>query len=357
MKLKINQKDLKEGFDKVCKCTGKGNNIYILSGILMVAKNNQLCLKSTNLEYGMQVFLDCDIDIEGEVVIPGKEIHQFISKLPDSDIYIVKEKDKLKINNNNSKFVTECWNVKEFPEFKKVNKQEVLFDQKQLKDMFNKVAFAASKNDNNKPQLNGIKLLIENKKIDVAATNTYRLSCYSDDIDLDKNVDLIVPVKSIDVLVSLLEEGEVKIVFDNSFIEFNFNNISFQSRLISGEYPNYKQIIPENDDVSIKINVEQFKKSLERVLIVSEDIELSVVDKKINITNYDSGIDINEVIECETEGNQLKIIFDGNYLLDSIKNIKTISMNIYGKDELSPLLIKEENNNKWKYIIMPIRRV
>jgi DNA polymerase-3 subunit beta len=363
MKLQINQEFLEEGLKLVNKCISKNTSFYILTGVYLKTVDGGIMLKSTDLEIGIELFLKCDVQEEGEMIIPSEKLIKYVTKLPkDCNIKINTKNNgkKILIKSDVSQLTLNLWDAKEFPDFKKVTKNKINFDSSDLRKIFKKVEYATS-NGEQQPGLSGIKMIIEDNNLDVVATDTYRLSYYFDnDMNVKNKIDIILPAKAINVLLPLLEIGKVELIFNDSFINFNLlesnKDIKLQSRIIQADYPNYKQVIPNENDKKIKVNKDKFKNSIERLNVINSDyLKMTFQNDKLIMENNENGDEIEEKIECQTKDDQLIIGIDGEYILDCLKNIDTNEIIIEGKNELSPLVIKEIDNNNWKYILMPKR--
>lgn len=363
MKLEINQSILEEGLKLVNKCISSSTSFYILTGVYLKTVDNGIILKTTDLEIGIELFLKCEVQEEGEMIIPSEKLIKYITKLPKSCNIKINTKNndkKILIKSDVSQLTLNLWDAKEFPDFKKVTENKIDFDSTDIRKIFKKVEYATSSGEQ-QPGLSGIKMIIEDNNLDVVATDTYRLSYYFDNnMNVENKIDIILPAKAINVLLPLLEDGKVELSFNDSFINFDLidsnKNIKLQSRIIQADYPNYKQVIPDGNDKKIKIDKEKFKNSIERLNVINSDyLKMTFQNDKLVMENNENGNEVEEKIECEMKGDELIIGIDGKYILDCLKNIDTHEIIIEGKNELSPLVIKEMDNNNWKYILMPKR--
>ena len=195
----------------------------------------------------------------------------------------------------------------------------------------------------------------------LAATNTHRLAVVSATLDNslgDKKV--IVPAKILQEISAMLEtEGEVKISFSDKTANFIFDNLFVTTRLISGDFPNFSNLLNLEHNIFVKVNPEEFLQALERVSVIAKETDYEMVallfngdGLKISSTSAEVGT-AEEFVSAEVEGGELDIAFNYNYLTDVLKVIDAEKTKIGMSGTLKPIDFQENN---FRYIVTPVRR-
>lgn len=370
MKIECLQENLNKGLNIITHITSKNNTLPILNNILVETLKNELKLAATNLEIGMEVNVRCKIIENGKMLIPSQLFSEYISTLPQKNIIISSlEDNKVNINcdDGNINTTINCFNSDDFPIIPEIDKKEkITVNTKDIKNILYRVINSVSLN-NTRPEINGILFKIENNLMFIVGTDGYRLSEGITKINNEKelNKEIIIPLSTAQEINKILQniDGDVEIYISENQILFIFEDIKLISRLIVGNYPDYKQIIPEKYKTSFTINKSNFTNIIKNVGLFADrntnDVKIEIKDKKISIKSRNSEVGENFVnIEADVNGEDNKIIFNYRYLLDGINNINSDKIEISFFDENNPAVIKSiDNEDKeiYKYILMPIR--
>ncbi|MFW6015385.1 MAG: DNA polymerase III subunit beta [bacterium] len=359
MKTKINRSELNDALEILSKGTTNKQTMPILTGILMETIEDKLRLFSTDLVIGIETFVDCEIIESGGLVVPDQLLKNYINKLIDDTITISTKEHKLKVESSTGKIEFPGFRADEFPTTSDYSNEPLILYQDDLKYLFDKTKFAVSQNSNEtNSTLSSLKLKTENNGIITVGTNTYRLSYTKKDIDITDDLNVNLPLKTVDILSKkLLSTGEVKIYQKEGMLKFELDNYNVYSRIVQGEYPNYQIIMSTDNDIKIKVDKEELKLALERVALLNEEgvVKLNINDDFIVVNEYNAQTgNAEDYVECEKTGEDLSININSKYMIDAIKSMDNNVMIIEGADSLKPLLIKEEDSD-WKYIVMPVR--
>lgn len=358
MKFKVSQNKFKKAINQVIKgIGGKGNNL-LLSNILLMVKEKGIVLFSTDSTLSIEKKIKCPVVETGKMLLPGEILKKYISRLPEGTVYFKTENDKAKMKSESSgkisKMSLRSFNPYDFPERKNIKGKEIKIDQKKFKELLQKVSIAIA-DDNENAVLNGMGIQSQKGKLIGVGTNTFKLSYYESNIDVEEDINLIIGKKVASILISLLDEGKLKIIHNDNTVKFVFGNTRIHSALITGEYPDYEHIIPDGLDVLVEIEKDSLKEVLERVIIL-DDQNAVLIETNDGLEFYNEGFsgDIRDKIECEPN-QDITIAIDGSYLLDFISKTEDDIIQIKGEDSKTPLIIKEKNKDDWLYIIMPLR--
>jgi len=371
------QENLKHGLLIVSNATSKNINLPILNNILIKAKDNIIQLVSTNLEIGIVHNIRGKIDNEGEFTVNSRVITDYVNLLPGDKVSIEEKDGELLVECQNYKTKVKGQEAKEFPLLPSVEKDGFYeVDVVQFKKALAQVVFAVSNNEL-RLELSGVFFSFSQDGLTLAATDSYRLAekrirIKSSNIKGDKKV--IVPVKTAQDLtriISLLEdfgekadEGQtVKIYLSDNQILFSFKSTELISRVISGQYPDYQQIIPSEFKTSILVDRQELTRAVKASAIFSKtginDINLIFFpDKNETIISSASGQtgESSTNLQCSVTGENNDATVNFRYLLDGLNNIETKKIKIEVINNSTPCLIKGEGDDSYLYIIMPIRQ-
>jgi len=363
------QDNLKKGLNIVGNVSVKNINLPILNNILIKTyKNNEVELISTNLEIGISHKFRSKVEKEGEFTVESKIIHDYINLLPGDKVSIENKDDELLVKCDNYKTKIKGESAKEFPLIPTIKKDEFcLIDLMSFKNTLNKIAFSASVGDN-RPELSGVLFDFKNNNLTLAATDSYRLAEKTISVKENSlnNKKVIIPIKTIQELLRILSnlnnnEKEIKICLSENQILFEFDSINIISRLINGNYPDYKQIIPDKYVTEVELNNSDLIRAIKASSLFTKtginDIILVIKEKEIIISSSsgqsgETSINLPAIIN----GEKNDITVNYRYLLDGLNNLSSEKVILKLIDSQTPCLLKNKDDENYLYIIMPIRQ-
>jgi len=361
MKIKILKENLAEAVQALQNVIPSRVTLPVLNNFLMETQKDGLRMIATDLDIGISKIISAEIQEEGKITIPAKKFAEIVRELPDGEIDIsVKKNNSIHINCANSFFKLMGIPAEEFPKIPKIEKEEDLtLEQKELKRMLELTIFAVSR-DETRYILNGVLFDLQEKTFNLVATDGRRLSLVTKDIEKSGNFQIIVPLKTIQELNRLLkEEGMVKIIQSENQVCFELNGLTIISRLIEGEFPNYRQVIPEEKRNKLKIKREPFLQAIRRASLFttaeSLSVKLEIFKEKIVISKIVPEIgEAREEIPIEYQGKELAIGFNPHYLIDVLKSIKEEEIPLELEDSDKPGVIRLPN---YIHIVLPMQLV
>jgi DNA polymerase III subunit beta len=194
----------------------------------------------------------------------------------------------------------------------------------------------------------------------MVATDSYRLSWK--ELDVQGSVsgweDCIIPTKTLNEVARLAGsvEEEVQIKMQDKQVMFKLGDMVVSSRLIEGQFPNYKQLVPKGEKTSVKVSREDLSAVVKRALIFGHNMRLGVYGDHLSVTTETPEVgDSKEEIPAEVQGEEMEIGFNGSYLLDGVSSVETDNVEIRLDDPQKPALIKNDESDKFNYILMPVR--
>lgn len=361
MEFKIQQDVFNKALKEVFKAVSKKDMLAIARGILATIEDNQLTLLGTDLTIAIKKTVECESVENGQVVIPAELFVRYVKELPNEEIKItVNENYKIKVTTGRGKVNFDGMNPKEFPSITKFTSEPITINQGDLKYLFEKVKDFKFKGDN-QPTLSSVMLSKKDNQLVAVATDTARLSIASIDFNgIISDSETIIPARTVDTLTSMLGNQEANIYYKEGWLKFDLGDSILFSRLTSGMYPNYKSVMPDDNNVTIRVDKLQLESTVKRCIILSDDgvVNLTVNDDEMFVSSINSlsdEVDSIEKIECEKTGDDLSVNINGNYILDSLKASYSDVVICEGSGKKSPLIIKDENDENWLSLLMPIR--
>lgn len=372
MKIKIKKELLLENLNKVSKAISTKNLIPILSGIKFDLTKEGLTLTASDNDITIQTFIpadnkDMEIEKEGSIIIQGKYVLDIVRKLPDEFINIeVIDELKILIYAENSEFNLNGINQKEYPNVALENsKNFVKINTKLFKTIINQTAFATS-TDESRPILTGINIKITGDILECSATDSYRLAKKQVKLNeiAGETYNIIVPGKNIVEFMKILNEGNEELeihIFSNKVL-FKQNNLLFQSRLVSGNYPNVNNLIPSDSFLKITANLSNLYDVIDRASILTSDKEKNIVTLETNknlLIVRSSSAEIGRVEEkmniTKDNEEEIKISFSAKYMMDALRSFEGDTVELAFEGEVKPIIIKDVEDPNLTQLVLPIR--
>ncbi len=348
----------------------KKNTLPILSNVLLQLKDKKLSIVATDLDI---IFYDeiSEVKIinEGSTTTSAAILYDILRKITsNSEInFDLKTSNKLSLKSDNSDFNLLCLPTDNFPTFTdEFEGNDFVLNDKRFLKLLNKTKISIS-NDDTRHYLNGVYLHITEAQgrnfITGVATDSHRLSSSSIEIENVGNfMPLILPRKTVYQLCSILSENtkELKMQTSENKIKFTIGNMKLISKVIDGKFPDYKKVVPVNNDKKLTIKSKEFINSIERVASVSldrkEGVKLNIqkdnIQLSVNSANSGEG---NEKIKAEFSSDNLNISFNSKYLIDIASEIEDSNLIMNLKDSVSPVLIQDISDKNSYYVIMPMK--
>lgn len=358
--------DLSEAVLKVSKAISNKVANPILEGIKLVAEDGTLTLSATDTELAIEKKIKADIKLEGETVVPGKFFSEFLKKLASERIELVlNEKNQLKIRYTDSETLVACYPSLEYPSFQKIDSNEYFaLSKKDFKALINKSIFAVALDDS-RPILKGVLLEIEEKEIRAVALDGYRLALIKKPLaHTNIKVSVIVPSKSLNEISRILEDSEdiVNIYIQKNYLMIDLGDTKIITKLLDGEFLNYRQIISNNYETVVTINKEQFEDSLERAALLSRVgqnnlVKLDIKENNLLITSNSELGTIKENVNIVLKGKDLNIAFNARYFTEALRANVNEFVKISFNNSANPCIITPHESEEFLYLILPVRMI
>ncbi|MDD3190586.1 MAG: DNA polymerase III subunit beta [Candidatus Pacebacteria bacterium] len=377
MKITCTQENLNKALSIVGKVINKNTTLPILNNVLLKTDKKGLRLSSTNLELGVNYWIGGKIEEEGEITIPTKLFANFVASIPDGNVEIKTREDMVNIKCNSYKINIKGIDAKEYPLAPKIE-NDFLFKVKSedFKEAVVQVLPSVSMSES-RMEITGILLdfsEIEDGRIVLVSTDSYRLAQKTIQLSRENinkeslnalgNIrSVIIPKNAMQELSrDLSEESEMlEIVIAENQIVFNFGKAVIISRLIEGNYPQYKQVIPEKFMSQAVMDIKDISNAVKISGLFSSASNNSVKfkmgsDGKIEVSSEANELgNNNSRIVAKTSGKELEVVYNYKYLMDGLNSVLGNEVVLDINDENSPSILKTSSDETFIYVIMPIR--
>ncbi|MGI6697823.1 MAG: DNA polymerase III subunit beta [Clostridiales bacterium] len=364
MKIVCSKDQLLEGILITQKAVPPRTTLPILQGILFDCRDHSLYIRATDLEIGIECRVEAEVVEKGWVVLDSRLLGEIVRKLPPEEVEItVNESNIAEITCANSRFRLQGQGGEEFPQLPQVDGEKSLsIPQDLFKSMIRQVVFACAVEET-RPILTGALIECSRGELSMAALDGFRLAVRTARLDsLSDDITAVVPAKTLNEIQRIMKDtqDDVKIEFTGSHVLFGLENTRVISRVLEGEFINYRQIIPDEYGTSIRLKNIDLLESCERASLLAREgrnnlIKLNIAKDILEITSNAEIGEVREELAVETEGKDLEIAFNSKYLTDALKVIEDEYVNIEFTTSVSPCIIKPEGSEAYTYLLLPVR--
>lgn len=366
MKLICEGLDLSDAVLKVLRATAVRTTNPILEGIKLHASEDTLTLSATDLEISIEKTIPADVKIPGDVVVPGKFFADFVKKLSNEQIELtLTDQNTLKIKYTDSEGYLQCLSADEFPIIKDlISPETISIATEDLKQLIDKTIFSVAVDDA-RPILKGCLFEIENNQMTSVALDGYRLAMFKTDVNSSaKKMSCIVPARSLSEISKLIstENESIDLLISQNHLLVNDGSVKIITRLLEGEFINYRQVIPSTTTTTITVSKAQLEDGLDRASLLARMdknnlVKFDIRDKVLTLTSASNIGNVTENITISLDGKDLAIAFNARYLSDCMHTINDEFIKMNFTSQIAPCTICSAEEDKYLYLILPVRIV
>lgn len=342
------------------------HTLPILSNVLLEKKGDRLTLLATDIEIQITTSTEgAGGDGDGAVTVGARKLQEILRSLPDTtEVSLVLEDKRLLVRGGKSRFSLQTLPADDFPRMT-VNEGETKqfsISQKAFRQLISKTQYSMAAQDV-RYYLNGLLLLVEGKELRAVATDGHRLAYASVEIDTDlPRQEMILPRKTVLELNRLLLDNEdaLNITLTPNQVRFAFGSVVLVSKLIDGKFPDYERVVPATLKNHMKVGRQTLMQAMQRAAILTNEkfrgvrVVLGENSLKLIAANAEQEEAVEE-IEVDYTGDVIDVGFNVGYLLDVLNNIHTEEIQWSFNDANSSALITVPGNDRFKYVVMPMR--
>ncbi len=362
MKFTISKQAFLDAIQQVQHVVSARTTLAILSNVLLKARAGMLELTTTDLDVGVSGTVAADVEEAGATTLPARRLATIIRELPADEVEVnVDEKNVASIRSGPSTFKLLGLTSEEFPPLARFDGgSEFKMEQSQLRDCLRRTSYAIS-TDETRYVLNGILFSFKDNLLTMVATDGRRLAMVEQELEFPQSheIEFIVPTKAVNELSRLLgDEGEVTIKVTGSQAGFDMGRSLLVTKLIEGNYPNYRQVIPGEPKERIQIERESFLRSVSRVSLLasekSNSVKLQFAPGNVEIVAASQDIgEARESMAIPYKGPTMTIAFNPEFLMAPLRNLSADEITLNLIDEISPGVIRV--GSTFLYVLMPMR--
>ncbi len=363
MKLQATQENLAKALNTVARVASGRSTLPILSNVLLKTVGTRLSIAATNLDIAITQFVGSKISQEGSITVPAKLMQDFIASLPPGVINLELEENKLHVSTDKYQSVINGVPAEEFPVMPSISKgQSWKLPGDEFKRALQQVIIAAS-SDEARPVLTGTHVYTSDGKLFMVATDSYRLAEKTVS-STKEDINLLIPTSAMQDLLRIISDynDEVTVKHDEQQVMFKAGDVELVARLIEGQYPDYRRLIPQKFNTTATLNRNDFLNITKVSSLFAREsagsVTIAVDDKakQISIKAIASQLGENTAAaEAKVSGSAGQITLNSRYLLDGLQAFSGEQVTFGFNGKLEPSVIKDPGGSDYLHIIMPLK--
>ncbi|MCU1360182.1 MAG: dnaN [Ilumatobacteraceae bacterium] len=341
--------------------TGRTGTLPVLSGLRLELVGDRLTVTGTDLDLTIQLEVAVGGEVDGGVVLPARLSSDIVRSLPAGKVEVSVDDDEVKISGGRSQFSVRPLSLDDYPRLTTPASSAVTLDAAAFGEALRQVVRAAS-TDEARPILTGVMLTAENDGLRLVATDSYRLAVR--DLPgvsvLGADQKVLVPGRALNELQRVLGMGgELVLRLGERDATFEIGSTRLTTRLIEGEFPNYRQLIPASHPNTLTVDREPLLEAIRRVKILARDatpvrLQISADGLKLTAITQDVG-NATEELDATAEGADLTVAFNPEYLAAGIEAVGADQITLSTIDALKPAVVRGVGRDDYLYLLMPVR--
>jgi DNA polymerase-3 subunit beta len=371
MNISVKRLELVSGLQTVVRAAATRSTIHALAGVLISARDGSIELTATDTEIGLRSQVDAAVSAPGSMLLPGRLLTDILRMLDSDEITLIQkpERGDVEISSGQSRFAIKSLPVEDFPRLPVATADGALvLPARVFAQTIDRVARAASR-DETRPVLTGILMSVADRELRMVATDSYRLSVKETRVETpgSQQFEANVPARALQEASRVIadsEDEEVSIATQHNQIVFGIGPVTLSSRLIEGQFPNYRQLLPESYEHEIRIDKREFLTVVRRVSLMAQrnmPLRLKFEQGSVTISAQTPDVgEASEAIPVNYTGEVLEIGFNPQFLQDGLEAVEAEELVLKLISPLRPGLIEaasggEEAQDRLLYLIMPVR--
>ena len=362
LKIECEKSLLAAAIEGVSRAITNRSAIPVLEGIYLQAEGFKLTLTGYDMEMGITTTIDCNVLVPGEMVLDAKLLGSMVSRMPAGNVTIDMDDEGMAIISGGvAEFEIPAMNASDYPSLPNTKADYAIsMPTAQLREMIEKTIYAVA-TDDKKPAHTGELFVMEPGRLTIVALDGYRLAVLGRSVECKRDIRFIIPAKTLQELLKVMggPEDPVQIDANRRYVVFTTNGYTIMSRLIEGEFLDYKRVIPDGCRTKVTVDARDFINVIERAsLIITERLK-----NPLRIT-FDGNITVRcetqlgrvvDELDAKVEGDALEIGFNNRYLLDALRNARCDRLVLELGGQLSPVKILPADGGDFLFLVLPVR--
>ena len=362
LRLRCSREELAEQLALVSRAVSTRSAVQVLQGVMLRGEADRLHLAATDMELSLRASLEADVAEEGAAVVPGRLLGDIARLLPEGEVSITAKADEgsLHVECGTASYRLQAYSVEDFPRLPEVDAVQAFeVEAGALLDTIGRVSRAASR-DESRPVLTGVLVQFEAQKLVMAATDSYRLAVKEADLGAAApSLEAIVPARALGELARIAGDADaVELGVLENQIVFRVDGVWLTTRRIDGQFPNYRQLLPETFEHEVRASRAELADVVRRVSVLAErsnPLRLRFAEGELTASTQTPDVgEAKESLPIEFAGEPLEIGFNPSFLREGIESIDADDVVLRLISPLRPVVIQGTSED-YTYLLMPIR--
>lgn len=365
MQLKAERDPLLDGLQTAARALSTRTTLPSLGGIMLVAAGGKLSARATDSELAVTVEIDAEVEGEGQILLPGRLLADVARSLPQGPVTISEratERD-VEITAGTARFHLRLLDAEDFPRLPELEGDAIAMPAQALAETVERVARAASR-DEVRPILTGIMVSVEGNSLTMVATDSYRLSVKRTELSeaVSQPFEANVPARAMRELARVVSGGgieEVRVAMPGNQIVFAAGGVVLSSRLIDGQFPNYRQLLPDAFDHDVKLPRGELLDVTRRIRYLAQrnaPLKMAFAEGELTVAAETPEIgDASESMPCAFSGEAMEIAFNPQFFIEGVESVESEEVVLRLTSPLRPGLLQAAGSEDFSYLVMPIR--
>jgi DNA polymerase-3 subunit beta len=360
VKFRCDRDDLSEALQTVQRGVSTRPGIPALTGVLLEAKTDAMTLTTTDLEVSAQLVMPVQVQADGLALVPARLLADMVKSLPQAPVEFEADQGQARLRCAAFEGNVRLLPAEDFPAWQEPTGSKVTLEAMKFAEAVGQVARAASR-DEARPTLTGVLLEVSREGITLVATDSYRLALRDLTATSMGEAQALVPERALTEAGRAAggeEKGDIDLVVDQSQVTFRIGALTLTSRLIEGQFPNYRQLLPDGYESLLTVSRQQLLDAVRRVGLLAREnapvrMEFNALGVRLSSSSPDLGEAV-EAVEARYEGEDITVAFNPQYLADGLAAASGETIRLEIKDGLKPGVVRGEGS-EFTYLVMPVR--
>lgn len=362
LRLTCSASDLAQKVALTARAISTRTTVQVLSGLLLSAERGQLDLAATDMDLSLRTSLEAEVESEGRVVVPARLLVEVARLLPQPIVTLEHRHEEgiVLLTCGSAQYRLHTYSAEDFPRLPEVGAPSTFAVSRQpFLHTLSRVSRAASR-DESRPVLTGILVRVEGSRLVMAATDSYRLAVKETVLEGEApTLDAIVPARALAELMRVAQDGdELRLALHENYVLLGTGDVWLTTRRIDGQFPDYKQLLPETFEHEVRLPRDELLDVVRRVGVMAQrnsPLRLRFADGELTISARTPDVgEARESLEVAFAGEPFEIGFNADFLREGIESVEEAEIDLKLISPLRPGLIRSQADNFW-YLIMPIR--
>jgi len=362
LKLRVSQEALVERLALVARAVSTRTAVLVLGGIRLRVEDGTLEVAATDMELSLRTSLEADVDGTGEVVVPGRLLLDIVRSLPASEVSIEQrsEESVLLIDAGSASYRLHTYSAEDFPRLPDLESVQLHpVEREALLETIGRVGRSASR-DESRPVLTGILVQFQPGKLVMAATDSYRLAVKETPSPGDvPELEAIIPARALQELARMASGAdEVQLGVHENHVVFGVDGAWLTTRRIDGQFPNYRQLLPEQFEHELQLPRDELLDVVRRVSLMAQrnsPLRLRFADGELTVSAQTQDVgEARESLPAPYAADAMEIGFNADFLREGLESIDSSTVRVKLISPLRPAVLEGETDD-YTYLIMPIR--